>query len=527
MHLLDLLSNGSSNRGWFIFDDGSRVSTAQLWADSARSASWFRHRIGPGSCAAAILTPSAAALAAIVGAFRSGSVLASLPIPARGVSATAYLRQVEDLLRFVGARTVLVESDYVPLMVGMDADVASFEQTLTGDPIRHEEARSAEFIQFSSGTTAQPAGIRLSLDAMGENVEATLDALSLHPGDSTLSWLPLSHDMGLVGMCLCPWAGGATRFAGGGNAFLGRPEGFLARPLDWLRRASEEQVSITAAPCFALELVLRRVQHQSVALDLSRVRVLIVGAELVRPTVLRAFESVFAEHGFRPIAFSPAYGLAEATLAVSIVRPDEHWRALRFGSVDGVHFESATGEVGQEFVSCGRPLADTEIRIDDGVISIRSPSLFHSCIGRAAPDLADGWFATSDLGQMNNGELVPFGRCDDVISVAGRNVDAGLVALAAETVDPIRAGATAAVLGPDGRLRIVTETTAPPDVSTQELLGRVRRAVADAVGIAPTELILVRAGSLPKTPSGKPQRFRVVAELLAESLDIVGIARTR
>src|SRR5438876_647137 len=160
----------------------------------------------------------------------------------------------------------------------------------------------------------------------GGTVAAVLAALEPGAGDASCSWLPLSHDMGLIGQLLSPLAAGAPEF-GHHCLTLMKPEAFMANPRSWLRTCSETGSTITVAPNFALELAVRTSRRIG-SLDLSRLRAIIVGSESVRADTLVRFADAYAPSGFRPLALCPGYGLAEATLAVTIVRPHEPWRSI-------------------------------------------------------------------------------------------------------------------------------------------------------------------------------------------------------
>jgi acyl-CoA synthetase (AMP-forming)/AMP-acid ligase II len=410
------------------------------------------------------------------------------------------------------AHAGLIESPPVP--------VHTYDEVLGGGPMCPFDGGGA-LVQFTSGSLGTPKGIFLSLDAVGANVEAIISTLEPDAGDSSCSWLPLSHDMGLIGLFLTPLAAGAPRF-GHHDLVLMTPESFVANPNSWLRTCSEFGSTFTVVPNFALELAVRTAKRAG-SLDLSRIRVCIVGSESVRADTLNRFTETFAPHGFEPRAFCPAYGMAEATVAVTAVRPEQHWRALFFDGVSlgGASFDgvSIDGPGSHTLVSTGRPIDGVDVRVPGaagvvGQIEFRSPSLLDRYIGAELRLTDDGYFRTSDLGLMEGGELFVVGRSDEVIIVAGRNLyPADVEAALPEGI--VRPGCVAAVEAPGGGLAIVAETRSSRVAATDlERLSRsIRGSVAVATGVGAATVAFVHRGALLKTPSGKLRRLAIRAAL--------------
>jgi acyl-CoA synthetase (AMP-forming)/AMP-acid ligase II len=515
--LLDLLDDASDGRGAVRFwPDDERVPFAELWTRAGRAAQALRARVDERTTVAAVLSTSADAIATLVGGWRAGLTVASLPLPARGMSGDAYAEQVDALCKLVDARLLLVADDDRGHFANAQTPVEGFA-ALVASPRRvaGADAGRGSFVQLTSGTTAAPKGVRLSLDALASNILAVLEALAPSADDVSCSWLPLSHDLGLIGMCLLPWAANGPRVLGGGDAVLLRP----TQVGSWLDACSTARATFTAAPTFALDLAARTLRRQ---LDLSPLRACIVGSETVRAATLEAFARATARAGLRDGALCPAYGLAEATLAVSMVRPGEQWRSVEvdpFALVDGEWREAGDG---RPLVGNGRPVRDVAVRVAGGAVvgplEIRTPAAALGYVGADEPLLVDGWLRTNDVGAVVDGQVYVAGRVDDVLAVGGRKLHARELELAAATVPGVRADAVAVVDDEAGRYAVVAERRAGADAP--ELAAEVRELLVTRVGLGPSSVVFVTRGTLPKTPSGKTQRHRVRALRAARTLEV-------
>ncbi len=337
--------------------------------------------------------------------------------------------------------------------------------------------------------------------------------------------------MGLIGMFLSSLvAASATRL--NAHAVLLRPEDFLRDPRVWLQACSEFGAEVTAAPLFALELVSRRMP--SSRLDLSRLRTCILGGEVNRAEAFRRFESAYAEHGLSTTALCPAYGLAEATLAVTLLPPDRPWSSTR---VDGDALARGTwapcadgDDSGREIVMNGSTLPGVEVRVrgdasqDIGRIEISSASLLRRYIGRELELTDDGWFATADLGFVEGDQLAVIGRMDDVLVIGGRNINASDVERVVDAHVAVRLGSCIAVPTDDGKYAVLMEPARADCVSgdLREAASEIRAAVVRDVGVAPRALMFVKRGTLPKTPSGKKQRWRAAEGMARGELEMLG-----
>jgi acyl-CoA synthetase (AMP-forming)/AMP-acid ligase II len=495
-----LLENAATGDGVVsvLAGEPEEVGVGELWRRSERAAAWFLEAVGRGGATGLLMETSLDCLVTLLGAWRAGITTLSLPHRARTAAPDAYQRDLLDACRLAGADVLVVPERLGALDLDGAVRTASFGEC-AAHPRRADVADPGEFVQFSSGSTGRPKGARLSSAAIAANVTAMIDHMAPHNrGAVAFSWLPLSHDMGLVGTCLTilasmgpPWR--SRRLA------LMPPERFVARPARWLQGCSELGATVTCAPNFALDLVLSRALPGGV--DLRPLRVLIVGSELIAPGTLSRFARAMAPLGFDETALCPAYGMAEASLAVTMVPPDERWRA------------AAGDPESPDAVSCGIPLRGLEVRAPacgdgPGPIAVRGASLLHGYLGREASPLdGDGWLATSDLGFLRAGELHVVGRADDVLVIAGRKLAPEPLEQTAARHEAVRPGNCAAIPDGSGGYVIVAERRrASARADLRETCRWIRRELSVSRGSAPTAVVIVSPGSIPRTPSGKLQR---------------------
>jgi len=513
--LLDLLDDAATGRGTvhFVGAEPEPTPFGTLWDASTGAARWMAAHVGTGGTVAAVLTNTRACVTALFGAWRAGCTVASLPLPARGMATEVYVDQLVRFCDAAGASALMLDPAHTAMLAGASfpRPVHAFDDVLAGGPAASFDGVAA-LVQFTSGSVGTPKGIELTLDAVGRHVRAIVNVLDPDADEGTCSWLPLSHDMGLIGQLLSPLVAGAARF-GHHRLTLMKPETFIANPRSWLRTCSQTNSTITIAPNLALELAIRTSGRVG-PIDLSRIRSVIVGSESVHADTLRRFADAFAPVGFRPLALCPAYGMAEATLAVTMVRPGEPWR-----SVAQPAGGPAPAGADRPLVSTGPPLGGTDVRVTApagavGAIEFRSDSMLSRYIGADLTLTDDGYFRTGDIGLMDGGELFVTGRGDEVIVVGGRNLYPADIETTV-THEAIRPGCIAAVAAHDGSLAIVVEPRAAT-MSEAELriaCGKIRTAVASQTGCAPATIAFVPRGSLPKTPSGKLRRLAIRTSL--------------
>lgn len=376
--------------------------------------------------------------------------------------------------------------------------------------------------QLTSGSTGEPKAVAITHRNLYANIasmvaEVKLDAQS----DTTVSWLPLSHDMGLIAYLLAPMFFGT-------HAVILPPTEFVRSPLNWLRVASEQRATVTAAPNFAYLIASRRLNAvPDGTYDLSSLRCVVTGAEPIDPETMVEFARQAGRFGMPASAVGAAYGLAEATVAVSFSPVDE---PLSYDTVSSEELENrglavpadAGDTATKRLAVLGPPISGMEVRIagaagtarqprEMGEIAIRSESVtrhYLTVAGEVAAVDDDGWFHTGDLGYLTeDGQIVVCGRLKNVIIVAGRNIFPADIERLTASADGVRRGGVVAfgVTLPDRReeIRIVAETVADyPEDICQNIRRQITQRVRGATGLSPT-VLLVGKGRVPKTPSGK------------------------
>lgn len=396
------------------------------------------------------------------------------------------------------------------------------------------------FLQYTSGSTAQPKGVMVTHGNLLHNTRLMQECFELGDTSRSVIWLPPYHDMGLIGGIIAP-------ICVGFEAVLMPPALFLQRPARWLKAISRFRATVSGGPNFAYELCVRHISpEQSAGLDLSTWRVAFNGAEPVRSETIERFTETFRSSGFRREAVCPCYGLAEATLIVSGSRASEPPVARPFRSADKPGGVVEPGDGGQALASSGRGFNGERIKIVDpekrqacserhvGEIWIQGPSVAAGYwrrpeeteqVFRARLETEQGPFLrTGDLGFLSEDELYVTARLKDLIIIRGRNYYPQDIELTVERCSPgLRPGAGAAFAVNTGRgegLAIVQEVERQwRRGDLNPLIETIRRAVAEQHEIEPCAIVLVKPGSIPKTTSGKVQRFACREDLSSGLLD--------
>jgi fatty-acyl-CoA synthase len=372
-------------------------------------------------------------------------------------------------------------------------------------------------IQFSSGSTRLPVGVDILHEQLMANIDGALAAQDIGPDDSAVSWLPLYHDMGLIGLLLAPLC--AQR-----SVDLMAPGDFARRPMQWLSMISRRRATVTYSPGFGYDLVARRAAAGIPSdIDLSCLQIAGIGADMIHQAALDRFATAFAGARFDRRAFLASYGMAELCVGLSFGR-----RAA------GVTFDGADDGT-RRFAVCGNVLPGHSVQIRDGEgivdddrevgrLFVRGPSVMPGYFGRpeaSAAALVEGWLDTGDLGYWHAGELVITGRAKDLMIVNGRNIWPQDLEWAVEALPRLRRG-DACAFAVDGSAgeEIVLLVQCPADgaVETAEMRGAIREAVRHAASIDCRIVLLSRRNRLPVTSSGKLSRTRARIDFLAGDL---------
>lgn len=482
---------------------------------------------------ATIMTNDRPTVELVLGAIMGRAEIVSLPIPTRSGSIEEYLALIRAACAQRGIADVVARDDIASLLnsAGISAIPHSALRTR---PISQPCADGFRLTQFSSGSTGRPKAIQLSAAQLGANVSAILERIDPHPGDAVVSWLPLSHDMGLIGMLLASIAGMADGLAGPGHVVLLDPQSFLRKPALWLDALHEWRGTITAAPDFGYRLA-----HEyggATLRDLSRLRCAIVGGEIVRASTLECFTDRFASSGVKLSAICPAYGMAEVGLAVSLTHPAETWRervvsnaALAESAIVTPNPKSPHDRAGR-LVSSGYPLHGYEVVSTAeadviGGLSVRGPSVGRDAFSGLSLSEKDGWFTTGDVGFIDDGFVYVCGRCDDYISANGRNIHLPTIESAVGAVPGVRPGRAAAFGTHEGDWYVLVEAARGQSGTAEELVRAVRLAIVQSASIQPTDVLMLRRGHLPMTSSGKLQRNEVRRLFLRGEFDIAAAKR--
>ncbi|MDY6826930.1 MAG: AMP-binding protein [Bacillota bacterium] len=496
--------------------------------------------VKPGDHIALLGLTSRPLVTAIQAVWLVGACVIMLPIPMRMNSISEFISQTRAHLHSGNAKILLLASDLAALYKPQEGDPAVIlldellpvpdePPSYSYQPVDDNPDRLA-ILQFTSGSTSAPKGVMLPHRVVCANIDAMDELIKLDLEDDVLvSWLPLYHDMGLIGIL-------TTSMSKGCSLILSAPQDFLNKPADWMRWMSNYRGTITAGPNFSYILAtraLRRMNDSGEILDLSKIRMALNGAEPIDPDSVEKFVEAASQHGFRPGAEFCAFGMAEVTIAGTF---PPLMRGITCDSVNRSALETEgiarpadpSLPSTRRFPLLGSPVPGLQMRITDpetglplpprkvGELQVRGASVTTGYYNR--PDLTeklfdDDWLHTGDLGYFVTGpdgqteELVICGRLKDVIIIAGRNVYPEDIERAAGTVDGVRKGNVIAFSTDSGRGKesviIVAEVK---EGSHAEIRKKIRYRVLGVCGVKTKEIILVKPGTLPKTSSGKLQR---------------------
>lgn len=488
----------------------------------------------------------------------AGLIPVPLPISTNLGGRQAYVERLRAMLLAADVSSAVAGPDMIEMLreaavgvnvrlVGTPADFWDLSES-KGDlqPLGKDDPA---YIQYSSGSTSMPRGVMVTQRGITSNaLGIARHGLALEAGDRCASWLPLYHDMGLVGFSITPMLG---QF----SADYLPTSAFTKRPLLWLQIISDHGATISFAPTMGYDLCVRRAaKAQGSDYDLSRWRVAGVGAEMIRHDVLEKFAANFAAFGFDRRAYLPSYGLAESTLAVSFAPLGRGVTTDRIDrrACEVLHQALPVTTLGtngsakktRTMVVCGRPLPDHEVSIRDasdrvlpdraiGRIYVKGPSLmegyFQDPVSTRSALTDDGWLDTGDLGYLTDGELVITGRQKDLIICNGRNIWPHDLEWTLEQLPNLRTGGVAAFSVEDDvqgeRVVIVAECRLTDEAAREVLVRDMKGASRTLAGVDP-EVLLVPVRSLIFTSSGKLSRAAVKSSYLSGDLEPLSLPRS-
>ncbi|WP_018683299.1 fatty acyl-AMP ligase [Actinokineospora enzanensis] len=477
--------------------------------------------------AVAVLATTPVTIApAVQAVWLAGGSVTMLHQPTARTDLAEWAHDTVRVLSMIDSRLVLLGEPFDQLAPLLDEHGIAYRKLadLDGDPLAEVvtvDEDAPALLQLTSGSTADPKAVRITHGNLYANLTAMAERAALDAEtDIMVSWLPLFHDMGMVGFLTIPMTVGL-------ELVKVTPVEFLGGPLLWADLISRHRGTITAAPNFAYALLGRRLSgvDEEDKYDLSSLRIALNGAEPIDEKAVRAFTEQGGRFGLRAECVFPAYGMAEATLAVSFA---PLFTGLTLDRIDAEKLEAENRAVpgeGRAFAVLGEPLPGIEARIvgDDGAvlgersvgeIQLRGEAVtpgYLTVNGPVPTQDADGWLATGDIGYLVDGQIVICGRRKDVIILAGRNIYPTDIERAASTVEGVRAGNAVAVRIDAGsrreRFAVVVESRLAGDENAVKVLRKdVGARVFEAVNARPVAVVVLAPGSLPKTPSGKLRR---------------------
>ena len=515
------------------------LSYAALQAGAHNVAAGLRaHDVQPGQAVAIMLPTSREYFFCFYGILLAGAIPVPIYPPLRASQIEEHLRRHARILANARATLLITVPEARPLAQLLRAQTPDLRHVVTVaelsttvvNPTELEQIGGAirtqdiAFLQYTSGSTGNPKGVILTHANLLANIRAMGRAVQADASDVFVSWLPLYHDMGLIGAWL-----GSLYYAM--PLVVMSPLSFLTRPQRWLWALHRHRATLSAGPNFAFELCLRKIDDRDLeGLDLSSLRLLFNGAEPVSPDTIRRFTARFARYGLRPAAVAPVYGLAESSVGLAFPPPgrgpiiDRVQRDALMRDARAVP-AAADEPAALEFVACGQPLAGHQIRIVDatghelgeraeGRLEFKGPSCTSGYFRNAEETrrlFQDGWLDSGDRAYMVGGEIYLTGRVKDIIIRAGRNIYPHELEEAVGNIPGIRKGCVAVFGSTDPasgteRLVVLAETRATDAGTFERLRAEVSAVAADLIGTPPEEVVLAPLHSVLKTSSGKIRR---------------------
>jgi acyl-CoA synthetase (AMP-forming)/AMP-acid ligase II len=499
---------------------------AQLMESGSRFAKALSDRKIQSAVILVMVNPESAIIA-ILGCMMAGCPPTPVYPPQNVQAVPAFLRFIKHVAARSGATLIVAEGEPYSLLGSVPHDtktvysVEKFDSMFSNSTGRFDRQveQSTAFLQFTSGSTADPKGVIVSHRALAANLWMIRTASHMTESSCVVTWLPVYHDMGLIGTVL-------NAITLPCDLVVLPPMVFLKKPRLWLELITQFLGTHTAAPNFAYGICARRVADIN-GLKLSTMTTFICGAEPVIPLTLERFAHHFTPAGLNPASLVPAYGLAEATLAVTFT---PYLRGLISDRIDLDALSTANiampAEAGNahsmKIASCGASMPEMSVRIANenemvlqqrqvGEIQVKGPSVTEGYIGDEVATresrTSDGWLRTGDLGYMVNDELYVCGRSKDVIIIRGKNFHAHDLEHLASEVPDIRTGNVVAFSSRNESGESLVVIAESRNENESAILAKnVRNHLSESIGISPDEVVIVPAGTLPKTSSGKLKR---------------------
>jgi 1-acyl-sn-glycerol-3-phosphate acyltransferase len=471
---------------------------------------------------------------AYFGVILAGGIPVPIYPPFRPNRLEEYVTREAILLRNAGAKILITFKEAEALSKLIQGLIPSLEHVITVPNLLKNKAplqsrvlvaSDPAFIQYTSGSTGNPKGVYLTHGNLLANIRSMGEALHVTPEDRVVSWLPLYHDMGLIGCWL-----GSLHF--GVPATILSPLMFLSRPERWLWAIHEHKGTISAAPNFAYELCIRRIKEESLeGLDLRSWRIAANGAEMVHAHTFRRFAEKFEPFGLRKSTLFPVYGLAENSVGLCfppLNRSEPRVDLIQREPLEtkGVALKAElSGPHTTEFVACGHAIPGHRVKIVDkegvelpertiGRLWFQGPSsmqMYYNNPDATLEVMKEGWIDSKDYAYLAEGDVFIVGRMKDMIIKAGRNLYPQDIEDITSSVEGIRKGCVIAFGTEDKtqgteKLIVVAETTEKEEARKEEIIHKVTMSLSTELGFPPDEVVLVRPGVVPKTSSGKLQR---------------------